>query len=183
MIANQVAGLFAGGVPPIVLGDYESIQTVNGTGSSGTISFTSIPSTYKHLQIRVVAQYSTASETGARIRLNSDTGSNYAYHELYGTGSGAGAAGYSSQTYMGDMVYVTAINSSIGGAVIDILDYANTNKYKTVRSLCGGDNNGSGYVQLVSGLWQNTSAISNIEIYIAANSFTTGSKFALYGVK
>ena len=181
MLNNTVA-LLGGGAPPAV-GDYESIQTVTLGTSASTISFTSIPSTYKHLQIRVSARYTTGTEAGIKIRFNSDTGSNYAYHELYGTGTGAGATGAATQTAMSDMVYINSTASVFGAAVIDILDYSNTNKYKTVRSLNGADVNGGGYVQLISGLWQNTAAVSNIEMYVSANAMAQYSSFALYGVK
>jgi hypothetical protein len=66
--------------------------------------------------------------------------------------------------------------------VTDIIDYANTNKYKTLRSLGGTDRNGTGEIQLASGLWMNTTAISSIQITTGAN-FTTTTQFALYGVK
>jgi len=172
---------FTSGAPAI--GNYESIQTVTvGAGGSSTISFTSIPATYTHLQIRAIARYSTGTETGVKMRINSDTGSNYAYHELYGTGTGAGAAAGTTQTAISDVMYINATSNVFGGAVIDILDYANTNKYKTIRSLNGADVNGSGYITFMSGLWQNTAAITNIELYVAANNMTQYSSFALYGV-
>jgi hypothetical protein len=64
------------------------------------------------------------------------------------------------------------------------LDYANTNKYKTTRSIGGNDNNGSGFVSLISGLWLSTSAISNIEIIpLNGTLWTQYSHFALYGIK
>ena len=69
------------------------------------------------------------------------------------------------------------------GGVIDILDYANTNKYKTSRGLSGYDANGSGLLYLASGLWMNTAAITSIEITDALGNFATNSTFALYGIK
>ena len=93
--ARGYGGLSTFGVPT----SYESIATVNPTGGASTISFSSIPSTYTHLQIRGIAR--RASGTGLAdisIRLNSDTGSNYAMHDLQGNGSAAAAQGYASQT-------------------------------------------------------------------------------------
>ena len=182
MIANQIAGLLTGGVP-VSLTDYESIQTVTLGANASTISFTSIPSTYTHLQIRAIARWSTGTEAGVKMRLNSDTGSNYAYHEVYGTGSGAGAAAGTTQTSISDVIYIRSGTSIFGAAVMDILDYANTNKYKTIRSLNGSDANGAGYMNFVSGLWQNTAAVTNIELFVATNNMTQYSSFALYGIK
>jgi len=68
-------------------------------------------------------------------------------------------------------------------SVIDILDYANTSKNKTIRALDGMDANGSGQVILNSGLWINTAAITSVTLQASASSFTTASHFALYGIK
>jgi hypothetical protein len=72
----------------------------------------------------------------------------------------------------------------MSGTVLDILDYANTNKFKTVRSLTGVDANGSGFVALMSGLYRSTTAITSIKLFSTYGSnWTSTSTFALYGVK
>jgi hypothetical protein len=114
-------------------------------------------------------------------QLNSDTGSNYARHFLNGDGSTAAAGANSS--FSNFFVGTTGNAASTFGAnVIDILDYANTNKYTTSRSLSGMDANGSGYVQFFSGLWMNTAAVTTITITGDSN-FQEYSSFALYGIK
>jgi hypothetical protein len=71
-----------------------------------------------------------------------------------------------------------------GGVVIDILDYKNTNKYKTVRILSGTEyNNSNGGVSFNSGLWQNTDAITTITLQPSGANFAEYSQFALYGIK
>lgn len=182
---NTLAGIIAssGGA---VGGDYESIATVSvGAGGSSTISFTSIPSTYQHLQIRGFGRTNRASTNDVlRIRYNSDTGSNYSVHVLNGDGSLAESFANTSQTYQ--QVYIIAGNNATSGVfgafVTDILDYKNTNKYKTLRQLGGTDNNGNGVIGFSSGLWMNTAAISSIDI-TAIGSFSQYSSFALYGIK
>ena len=170
-------------------GAYDSIATVNvGAGGASTITFSSIPSTYTHLQIRMIQRDNQASVAdGARLTFNSDTGSNYAYHILRGDGSTAQAYSGASQTNIlltFDLAGNTAGANVFGAAVIDILDYANTNKYKTVRSLSGRDNNGDGGVALDSGLWQSTSAVNTINIFPQiGSSINEYSQFALYGIK
>jgi len=66
------------------VGDYESIQTVTvGSGGAADIEFTSIPATYKHLQIRVLCRGTEASENkNITFRFNSYTGTNYTFHNL-----------------------------------------------------------------------------------------------------
>ena len=161
-------------------GDFESIATVSvGSGGAANVEFTSIPATYAHLQIRGIAR---ADGNSATIQFNSDTGSNYAYHGFYGDGSSVTAFSGTSQTKSD--ILITASGANIFSAtVLDILDYANTNKYKTTRSLSGTDANGSGFLTLVSGLWMNTNAITSIKLTPFAGNFAQYSHFALYGIK
>ena len=173
-----------------VAGDYESIATVSvGSGGSSSISFTSIPSTYTHLQIRGIAR-TTASQDRESIKLtfNSDTGSNYARHSLWGSGSAASAFGAASEAYvvLTDFAAATATASIFGTAVTDVLDYTNTNKYTTVRSLGGVDLNAAVtvYDGLNSGLWMNTAAITSITLTpFSGSNLAQYSSFALYGIK
>ena len=163
--------------------DFDSIATVSGTGSSGTISFTSIPSTYRHLQIRAISQEATTDQI-LYMTFNSDTGSNYASHLASGNGVGSGAVyGLASQTSIRIFGQTYGLGTTAPTATVtDIIDYANTIKYKTMRSFGGTDRNGTGEVQLASGLWMNTAAISSIQLTTGAN-FTTTTQFALYGIR
>jgi hypothetical protein len=163
---------------------YDSIATVTvGSGGQSSISFTSIPSTYKHLQIRFVAR--GISGGGILTTLNSDTASNYSYHNLTGEGSTASAnsgANASNILLVRNGGIQTAANIFSAG-VIDILDYANTDKYKTLRTLNGGDANGSGNIQLESGSWRNTAAVTSVTLTHNGSGFAQYSSFALYGIR
>lgn len=172
-----------GEAAPLSTNSYESIASWSSSGT--TVTFSSIPSTYKHLQVRFLADLDTADRV-LRMRINgvSSTGT-YAKHGLEGNGSSASAYGVdsSSATWL-DVGYVVSAGHNPAVAVIDILDYANTNKYKTTRTLAGNDQNGAGLVGLYSGLYMSTSAISSIEFTInGSGNFATGSSFALYGIK
>jgi hypothetical protein len=181
-LLNTILGTLSSGVAAAT-GSYESIASATGTGSSGTITFSSIPSDYKHLQIR--ASVLQTSGNPLIIRLNSDTANNYAFHYLYGAGSsGVGAGGtastngiYIQSVFGGSSTYYTTL-------IIDIIDYQSTTKNKTVRVFDGWDANGSGVVEMRSGLWQSTSAITSLTIASdGGGNYSTGSTFALYGVK
>ncbi len=162
--------------------DYESIATVTvGSGGAANIEFTSIPATYTHLQVRVMALSGNAG-TNLEVRFNSDTGNNYDTHWLYGNGATVTPNGATNVSYS----WGTGSGSSTApaGVVIDILDYTNTNKYKTVRNLGGFDVNGSGgYMYFTSGLWRNTNAITSLKIDLSGTTFSQYSHFALYGIK
>lgn len=178
---------FLAGNPAVNLGDFESIATVTvGAGGSSTISFTSIAGTYQHLQIRGIAKSTGAGSQDMRIRLNSNT-SAYAVHGLYGNGSTASSNAGTSQAYIVqpyNFVAASSLTSIFGGVIIDILDYANTNKLKTVRTLGGMDSNGAGTVGLYSGFHTTlTAAVTQIDITAAADNFAQHSHFALYGIK
>jgi hypothetical protein len=187
MIANQIAGLM-GVSAPIALTDYESIATMNAAaGGSAYLEFTSISSAYKHLQIRGIARNST-SGSGFQIgyiTFNSDTASNYSLHRLQGDGTNATASGTANTAFISTATEPQAGDTAntFGAFIIDILDYSNTNKNKTVRSLDGVDTNGAGVIALRSGAWRNTAAISTIRITASSNNFLQYSSFALYGIK
>jgi hypothetical protein len=185
---STLVGAWVGNGLVTNLGDYESIATVTvGSGGQATITFSSIPSTYKHLQLRYTARTDRAATQDFLLtRFNSDTGSNYSYHQLYGDGSAAGSSAGTTQTSMqsGVTAGATATASIFGAGFIDILDYADTNKYKTLRTLDGLDRNGAGQVEVYSGNWRSTSAVSTITITsFGSANFVQYSQFALYGIK
>jgi len=185
-LSSQAYGQFALSVAG---GSYESIATVSvGSGGQSTVSFTSIPSTYKHLQVRILGK-STTSGTSVNdmfYQFNSDAGSNYYTHYLNGTGSSvyAGAAPSLQPKGRASNCLPYAGSTSIFGlSIIDILDYGSTSKYKTIRSLSGYDANGSGYINMDSTNWNSTTAISSISFTSGANNISEFSSFALYGIK
>lgn len=183
---NQIAALHGIGVAAST-NSYESIATTTvGAGGSATISFTSIPSTYKHLQIRLFAKSTRAAgNAGDAINMtfNSDTAANYSYHQLQGNGATASASGSASTSNIQIERSGDATASILGVIIVDVLDYQNTNKFKTTRSLGGVDFNGSGYATLMSGNWRSTSAITSITLDPNAGDFAQYSQAALYGIK
>ena len=171
------------------VGDYESIATVTvGAGGVSSIDLSSIPSTYTHLQVRMMTRCTTAGSglSNCVVRFNADGGLNYTYHVLFGNGGGSAGAGSTTgaaQAYFGtDTPQASATANAFGANIIDILDYANTNKYKTIRTLSGSDLNGSGDISLWSNLWLSTAAINQLTFYTDAN-FAQHTQIALYGIK
>jgi hypothetical protein len=166
---------------------YESIMTAVGTGSSGSIVFSGIPSTYTHLQIRGIGRTNfAAANIQLSMRFNGDTGGTYSTHNMYNTGSGTGVAGQVlSTTYVegGQMAGGNLTTNVMGLTIIDILDYKNTNKYKTTRAISGNNNNGGGIFIYSSGTWQSNVAINSITLNAGAGNWTTTTQFALYGIK
>ena len=173
IMASSISGSKA------VTNSYESIATVTvGSGGATEINFTSIPSTFKHLQLRAFVD-SSAADGYMSLRYNGDTtSSNYRYHYLQGNGSSASAGTGASAAYL------PSTGGTDGGAVIfDLLDYTDTNKYKTSRTINGWDSNGSGIIALQSGLWMSTAAITSIKLTNTGMTPQQYSSFALYGCK
>jgi len=178
----STASISAGSNKSTKLWDQETFQsgmfalaTVSLSTSASSISFTGIPTNYTHLQVRGLHKHS-GSGAWATIELNSDTtASNYTYHRLYGDGSAAAAEANAS------LNRCFTSYPHWGSAIIDVLDYANTSKNTTIRTLGSWDGNGSGEVNYVSNLWKNTAAVTTLTINLS--SFVQYSHFALYGIK
>jgi hypothetical protein len=161
--------------------------------ATSTVTFSSIPADYTHLQLRLFAQdvRATYGITEIRLTFNGDTSSIYTSHNMYGDGATASSNSTLnfSSIVLGDGTYGTSTGGTFGAGIADILDYTNTNKFKTVRHISGVDINGTiagygGRVGLSSGVWRSTTAISSITL--TSNSlinFSANSRFDLYGVK
>ena len=169
---------FLAGNPKIEFTSFDSIATVAvGSGGTSNISFTSIPQTYTHLQLRLFSKVSTSDSP--QIFLNNDTTStNYVSHIFLGSSATTYGLSY-------DAPYIYSMPStSFCATVIDILDYTNTNKNTVLRGFTGYDTNTTGEIYYWSHLWKNTSAVSRIDLTPSSprtwNQYTHA---ALYGIK
>jgi hypothetical protein len=142
-----------------------------------SVTFGSIPASYKDLICVVVAQGST--NVSGRIVLNGDTGANYGYQRLSGSGSSASAATESSRT----VGFLSSIaQATTTGAIqinINIIDYSATDKRKTIISRADQAANGT---EAFSNSWANTAAVTSLEILRNTGNWAAGSTFALYGI-
>ena len=187
-----ILGIYASSASPNVYANsYESIATVTvGAGGTSSIGFSSIPSTYQHLQVRGILRDNESSYGGETYLTVNGVGTNYKDHYLFGQGSTAasGSAGYSTVIKIGAEPSASTPANIYGAYIIDFLDYANTSKYKTIRNLSGFDNNGAatgqdgGQIWFSSGLWMDTAAITSINIR-SNGTLNQYSSFALYGIK
>jgi hypothetical protein len=169
-------------VPPTA---FHSIATVSvGSGGQSSISFTSIPTNYKHLQLRMLLKADATTNGTPTLVYNSDTSSVYTYHHLKGDGSSATA--YSPGANYGGTWFINGgqNSSGFGAYITDILDYTSTVKNKVIRTLGGFDNNGSGSIFLVSQAYQNTNTpITSLILTMQSGNVSQYSHVALYGIK
>ena len=176
IIASSISG-------SISSSSYESIATATPT-SGNLVTFSSIPSTYKHLQLRIV--YVSTASVVVRLQANSDTTlANYAIHQLGGDGTSVSASGQTLAypQVVGSMAGIGTVATYPNVGIVDIIDYASTTKNKTIRSFNGGDANGSGTANLSSAVWLSTSAINTLDVRSFGGTFATGSLISLYGIK
>jgi hypothetical protein len=191
-ILGIIASAISGNLTPPVIQAYESIATsVVGSGGVSSVTFSSIPQTFTHLQIRGIARSTrgNAESDPLAYQFNSDTtNTNYGNHNLAGDGASV-TSGYIAPSFWSVyyMPTVLTLSNVFGVFVTDILDYKNTNKYKVTRSLGGADWNNTGTergtVSLNSTLWQNTNAITSITVSGAFGGLAQYSSIALYGIK
>lgn len=156
-------------------------STLVGAGGASNVEFLAIPQTYKHLQIRILSFASTA-DTDIQIQFNSDTASNYAWHRFASLQSSVYADAGLTQSF-GIIGRGGSGTNMFGIAICDILDYNNTNKLKTTRSVFGRNSNGTGNVWVGSSLWRSTNAITSIKVYPNAGTFSQNTRVSLYGIE
>ncbi len=153
---------------------YTPIATTTGTGSSGTITFSSIPSTYTDLILIQTGASSVSSEV-ISLRFNNDTASNYSRTYVLGNGSGVASGRDSSIT----SIYAGLVEANSNN-IFQIQNYSNTTTNKTclVRS-----NVINTFTAAVVGLWRSTAAINRIDVLVPSGNWNTTATFTLYGVK
>ena len=167
---------------------YESIAKITvASGGSAIINFTSIPSTFKHLQIRVLARGNNANTFDSFfVRFNNDSATNYTLQSMGGDGATTVINQIASYNALrgNELAGNTATANIFGAGVVDIIDSSSTVKFKNGKVLGGVDRNGAGAIAFLTGIWKNTAAINTVTITpVFGTRFLEYSSFALYGIK
>jgi len=181
----HVLGTIASSKPTAVANSFESIATISLSGLS-TATFSSIPTTYKHLQIRGIGRSNGTTGSVVGLRFNSDTANNYQKTYINSSGSSLVAGAPSAASYADIGVTATSITgaSTFGVFLADIYNYRSTSQFKHLFANTGIEpNSTSGGTYQYSNYWSSTSAITSITVIIDANAFDTNSTIALYGIK
>jgi hypothetical protein len=178
-------GIFsaAGAGGGLALSDFELISsTILGSATSSiTFDVSTLASTYKHLQIRMLARKDGAN--GQITMTMNGSGLSYG-HELTGTGSSVISSAQSGNATIGVGLYTSPfLASNFGVTLLDLLDPFSSTKNKTVRILGGYVDPVESRIWLRSGLWNSTATVTSIVINSTATNFTSGSRFSLYGIK
>jgi hypothetical protein len=154
---------------------YTPLATVTLGSSASSVTFSSIPATYRDLVL--VIQATNTSTGNSRLQLNGDTGNNYNQVRMFGAGGSPGSDSASNI----ESLDMSSMSTSTGyQAVIQIMDYSATDKHKTILSRT--QESGITAVLANAGRYASTSAVTSIRMFTSANSYATGSTFALYGI-
>jgi hypothetical protein len=182
----RILGVTASGFN--IVGDYELISTTILPSNAPSVTFdvSSFAFTYKHLQLRSVSRVTGAFGTvDDLMTLNGITTNSYASHYLLGNGSSVSSGASTSRANM--ITYNSSSGASsasnvFGVNVVDLLDAFSSSKNTTIRGLSG--NHGSNtYVDIYSGLFNNTASITSVTITSGSGNFIAGSRFSLYGIR
>jgi hypothetical protein len=184
-------GIVASSKLSAVPNSYESIATFVVSSSTSSVTFSSIPSTYKHLQVRCLLKTTASGNDSWAYSLqafvNADTTvGNYAYHRIYGDGGTYTPGGAANAIGQLGFIPSAGLTDVFAPSVIDILDYTNTSKYTTFKAINGSNSNGvaGGFVGIQSQVWKNTAAVNSIDFRSGSGgSFAQYTHFALYGIK
>lgn len=164
---------------------YEAIATQTLGSAVNQVTFSSIPSTYTDLVLVLGDLKAGTSSNTICVRYNSDSGTNYSYTILTGTGSAAQSARASNQTYSFFGGYNVGVDTTYPSTVVGhIMNYANTTTFKTGMSRYGIERAGStGETQAIVNLWRSTAAITSVTVATFTGNWSIGSVFSLYGIK
>jgi hypothetical protein len=165
---------------------YELIGTISLTSAQTSVTFSGIPGSYKHLQVRMLTRSDFGSTSDAlNIQVNGDTTASYSRHWLEGNGSSVGGFVDTSATkaWLGRTVADGNTANVYTPWIVDILDYAQTNKNTTIRSFSGNVVGTINYVTFASGLWYKTPAVTSLTFLNNTGGYKSGSRFSLYGIR
>jgi hypothetical protein len=150
---------------------YEPIATTTLSTTATTVTFSTIPQTYTDL----IMVFNGTGGNNVSLQFNSDTGNNYSTTRIRGDGSSASSSRWSNIPTM-----YGSFSSGLQNSIWHVFNYTNTTTNKTGLNRGGGaaDN-----VEAYVGLWRNTSAISSMTVNVQSGNFSSGSTFALYGIR
>jgi len=163
------------------------ISEVVTSGSQASVTFSSISSSYRDLEIRVRGRSTGATNVvDVGLQFNSDTGGNYQWERVHSYSTGTSFTQSTGQTSLliGNLDAATATANYAGGIHATLFDYRGTTFFKEVASYWGNTlgtgsfNVGAG---VYGGAWASTSAINAVKVILSSGAFVDGSVVSLYG--
>jgi hypothetical protein len=167
----------------------EAISTLYLEADAVSVTTATLPTDYQHLQVCASLRGPRASSQQLYFRPNSDSASVYSFGFMEGVATTeTGNHGFTSYAYanLREIPYLDSSTTSYGTFVIDILDYRNANKNKTIKwqqGMNGVENTDPNRVMVGEALWDSTAAITTLHFYTIGTGFSRGSSISVYGLK
>jgi hypothetical protein len=152
---------------------YTPLANVTLGTASTSVTFSSIPATYRDLIVVITARNNAASTQQISVRPNADT-ANGTRIVMFGDGSSTGS-GADTNLVMGTL---PTSSSQYNQFHLDVFDYQATDKHKSMLSKARW---AAVAVDAQALRWASTSAITSL-VFVTPGSFDVGSTFNLYGV-
>jgi hypothetical protein len=153
---------------------YTPLATVTLGGTASSVTFSSIPASYRDL---IIVISGTASQiVNIAVQFNGDTGANFSFVNATGTGAAAASlAGTAALSESGRM------NSTESNTIFQVMDYSATDKHTT---MLGRGNSSGDLTEMSATRWANTAAVTSVKVisHPSPRTFSTGTTFSLYGV-
>lgn len=153
---------------------YTPLATVTLGTAISSVTFSSIPATYRDLILVFRGTLTTATNNELELRINSDTGSNYTRLVAYGDGSSAGSITDVFNSYR----FSYGNNTNPFTSIVQFMDYSATDKHKTMLNRESQANRSS---SMGAGRWANTAAMTSVQVFCSQN-LATGTTLNLYGI-
>lgn len=154
------------------------------TPSNSSVTFTNIPQVFQDLMLVVYGRDSALTGTVRSVYFGFNgvaVASSYTWTEMNGARAKPTSSRSTSNQFQFSNTFGTGITTNMEAtSVYHMINYTNTSAYKTVISQSAADYNTAGNIDFATGLWQNTAAISEINL---RNTWQTGSTIALYGIR
>jgi hypothetical protein len=164
---------------------YEPISTQTLSSAQSSVTFSSIPGTYTDLILVVDAKTATTANSDIILRFNSDTGTNYSWTYMYGSGVISASGRNSNENGSRINYFVTPGVTNWGfNSITQIMNYSNSTTYKTHLTRDNSNASDSSYkgTEAIVGLWRSTAAITSITIVPSGQNFASGAILTLYGI-
>ena len=156
------------------------------TGTQATITFSGIASTYTDLLLTISARSGASSSVGTiKIRFNGATADTNLTSRYLSGATGTVGSTSNAYLYVGNLPGSTATSNTFCNTDVYLPTYAGSAN-KPVNITCASENNSATDAwgpEIIAGLWSNTAAITQIDLLLLSNSFVSGSRFDLYGIK
>jgi hypothetical protein len=152
---------------------YTPLANITLGSAAATITFSSIPATYRDLVLVVEAGGST--NLVGRLRLNNDTGTNYHFQRLSASGSATASNQLSAR--LADFTQATTTSKAL--MIAHIMDYSATDKTKIILSRA---DNAQQATEAFVNRWGLLAAVTSVRVLTDTGNWSAGSTFALYGI-